>query len=105
MIQGMIPSGGGDAPSSEGHPEVVHTGWGAKEKSRIAERLRAYRQAGGLGCFAPLSKVIGCSDDYIRMIYNGELKASLAEWRRIEQALDAVEGVPKSGAGEEKKNG
>lgn len=98
-------NGGGEPPAAEDHPEVVHTGRGAKEKVRIMGRLRAYRQARGLGSFAPLAEVMGCSDDYIRMIYNGETHGTLAEWRRIEKALDAVEGVPNLGTGKENDNG
>lgn len=97
--------GGGEPPPEEDRPEVVHTGRGAKDKARIMERLRAYRQSRGLGSFAPLAEMLGCSDDYIRMIYNGETRGTLAEWRRIEKALDAVEGVPNSGTGKENDNG
>lgn len=70
----------------------------ADEKRAIAQRLKDYRAAHGLGCLAKISqktahrKESRISEDILREIAAGHFpKMQLFEWRKITMALDAIE--------------
>lgn len=67
----------------------------AAEKSAIHARLYNYRQANGLGCFAPLARRLRCKQERIRGLYDCTVHGSVEEWRRVARALDALEGESK----------
>lgn len=68
----------------------------AEEKQRITQRLRDYRKAHGLGCFAELAKAIKSkkisSLRLLELQYGEGDSMLLSEWRKIERALDSWEG-------------
>lgn len=60
------------------------------ERKAIIERLRRYRQLGGLGCFNPLADKCGVSADDLRDIHNGSVPADLKQLRKIAKGLDKL---------------
>lgn len=60
------------------------------ERKAIIERLRRYRQLGGLGCFNPLAEKCGVSADDLRDIHNGSVPADLKQLRKIAKGLDKL---------------
>lgn len=85
---------GPDAPEE---PSAVPTGRGAEEKRAILERLRAYREARGLGCFAALAGE-DLSEDVLRDLAAGQRRYPMATWRKAARALDALEENAGTGA-------
>lgn len=67
-------------------------GRNAGEKRAIQMRLRAYREAHGLGCWEAVSKASGgkLSDDQLRDMHNGTASLPINDWRRAAQALDKL---------------
>lgn len=70
----------------------------ADEKRAIAQRLKDYRAAHGLGCLAKISQKTAhrkgsrIPEDILREIAAGRApKMQLLEWRKITMALDAIE--------------
>ena len=92
------PGGTGtDGPSEtpdEGEPEgeVAFTGYGAKEKRRIYEALRRYRDRHGLGSLEPLAQAAGqgLTATELRWALLGG-KLPMETWRAIGSALDRLD--------------
>lgn len=92
------PGGTGtDGPSEtpdEGEPEgeVAFTGYGAKEKRRIYEALRRYRDRHGLGSLEPLAEAAGqgLTATALRGALLGD-KLPMETWRAIGSALDRLD--------------
>lgn len=86
------------APSQEpeGEPEekkIGVLGPRANEKREIMERLRAYREAHGLGCWAAVAKASGgrLREEQLRIMHAGTAVMPITEWRLAARALDRVE--------------
>lgn len=92
------PGGTGtDGPSEtpdEGEPEgeVAFTGYGAKEKRRIYEALRRYRDRPGQGSLEPLAEAAGqgLTATALRGALLGD-KLPMEPWRAIGSALDRLD--------------
>lgn len=72
---------------------VAFLGAGGAEKKQIYQRLRAYRQESGLGCWDALVTAVRKSSvtaDVLRQLYGGEISMSLAEWKAIDKGLDKL---------------
>lgn len=82
------------AKPQEAEPEIKYTGVAGAEKTRIRQRMEAYRTKHGLGCWAKVAKTCGkdVTDDMLREIYNGALSPNIQVWRAIDGALSALEG-------------
>ena len=68
----------------------------AEEKLEILTRLRAYREANGLGCLNDLARKTrdkNVTADFLRLLLVGEAQAGIATWRRISSALANLEPV------------
>ena len=79
-----------DEPEPEG--EVAFTGCGAKEKRRIYEALRRYRDRHGLGSLEPLAEAAG--QGLTATALRGALlggKLPMETWRAIGSALDRLD--------------
>ena len=77
-------------PEPEG--EVAFTGYGAKEKRRIYEALRRYRDRHGLGSLEPLAEAAG--QGLTATALRGALlggKLPMETWRAIGSALDRLD--------------
>lgn len=74
------------------------SGQGGKEKREVYQRLRAFRDKNGLGCFVRLeaaaNKAVTASE--ITEMYNAA-PYPMAKWRVLAAALDFVEGKKESG--------
>lgn len=62
------------------------------QKGAIWGRMKRYRISHGLGCWAALAEALGKSDDWVRSVYAGEIAVPLDIWRKIDQALEKLEG-------------
>ena len=90
---GTGPDGSPETPD-EGElvGEVAFTGYGAKEKRRIYETLRRYRDRHGLGSLEPLAQAAG--QGLTTTALRGALlwsKLPMETWRAIGSALDRLE--------------
>ena len=74
-------------PDEPEGPSAVPVGLAAREKRAIQARLKAYRRAHGLGCFATLAEG-GLSEDVLRDLAAGLGRYSLDVWREAGRALD-----------------
>lgn len=90
------PGGTGtDGPSEtpdEPEGEVAFTGYGAKEKRRIYEALRRYRDRHGLGSLEPLAEAAGqglTATELRGALLGGKLP--METWRAIGSALDRLD--------------
>lgn len=81
------------APALAVKAEAVDLPSTVREKRLIMERLTAYREKHGLGCLAEVAKKYGkgITDDILRRLLSGNATATLAEWRRIGEALNKLE--------------
>lgn len=69
----------------------------AEEKMSILTRLKAYRDANGVGCLNDLARKTrdkNVTADFLRLLLVGDVSASIATWRRISSALANLEPVP-----------
>lgn len=66
-----------------------------REKREIVERLRAWREAHGMGCLQAVAERTrgAVTDDMLRDLLGDGLKLSIADYRRIGRALDKLEGA------------
>ena len=92
------PGGAGSdgPPETPGEPEpegeVAFTGYGAKEKRRIYEALRRYRDRHGLGSLEPLAEAAGqglTATELRGALLGGKLP--METWRAIGSALDRLD--------------
>lgn len=88
---GTGPDGPPEAPD-ELEGEVAFTGYGAKEKRRIYESLRRYRDRHGLGSLEPLAEAAGqgLTATVLREALLGG-KLPMETWRAIGSALDRLD--------------
>ncbi|WP_165449812.1 hypothetical protein [Intestinimonas timonensis] len=88
---GTGPDGPPEAPD-EPEGEVAFTGCGAKEKRRIYEALRRYRDRHGLGSLEPLAEAAGqgLTATVLREALLGG-KLPMETWRAIGSALDRLD--------------
>ena len=63
----------------------------AQRKREILERIKAYREKNGQGCFASLEDNAGINADLLRGLLTGETKADMATWEAVDKALDKLE--------------
>ena len=63
----------------------------AQRKREILERLKAYRDEYGTGCFASLEDKAGVNASLLRGLLTGETKADMATWEAVDKALDKLE--------------
>lgn len=63
----------------------------AQRKREILERLKAYREKNGQGCFASLEDKAGINASLLRGLLTGETKADIATWDAVDKALDKLE--------------
>lgn len=63
----------------------------AQRKREILERLKAYREKNGQGCFASLEDKAGINANLLRGLLTGETKADMATWEAVDKALDNLE--------------
>lgn len=95
------PPAGAEDPGPEPVPPRRAPSGRAGEKRAILERLRAYREARGLGCFAALAGE-DLSEDVLRDLAAGQGRYPMATWRKAARALDAAAADEK---GKETLNG
>ena len=100
-VREVSPAVSADMPQMEkAEPETVNVslrgGRGAEEKREIQKRLKAYREAHGLGCWEAVVKASGgtLSGDQLRDMTNGTASLPIADWRRADRALDKLTGSP-----------
>jgi len=63
----------------------------AQRKREILERLTAYREKHGQGCFASLEDKAGVNANLMRSLLLGEAKADIATWEAVDKALNKLE--------------
>ena len=63
----------------------------AQRKREILERLKAYREKNGQGCFASLEDKAGINANLLRGLLTGETKADMATWEAVDKALNKLE--------------
>lgn len=63
----------------------------AQRKREILERLKAYRDKHGQGCFASLEDKAGVNANLMRSLLLGETKADIATWEAVDKALNKLE--------------
>lgn len=81
----------GKPPAIRAH-DVGPLGRNTTEKREIMERLKAYREKHGLGCWAYVAKAGGkLTEDQLRDMCAGTALLPVAQWRLAARALDKVE--------------
>ena len=80
------------AASDADRAEICFSGYGAKEKRRIYDKLMRYRADHGLGCLDALASVIGNDMTAVKLrdAMNGK-KLTMDVWRQIGIALDRLD--------------
>ena len=73
--------------------QPVINGRNAEEKRNILTRLKAYRSAHGLGCLSRVAEAAGSpvTADLLRDMLVGAASPNIAQWRRVSEALAALE--------------
>lgn len=91
-IREMSSSFETEEDEAEPPPVVVATGRNKEEKLAILERLREYRRTHGLGCWNEVAEKAGgdVTPDLIRAIHLGEESTPIADWRRIDRAVQLL---------------
>jgi len=85
---------GAEAPQDQEPPP--RTDAVREEKQKIYGRLKAYRDANGLGCLEKVSKKIldkKFKPMFLLDVVNGSVSLEIDDWRRIRKALDKLEGA------------
>lgn len=74
------------------HPDPI-TGGELAEKQKIMARLRAYRSAHHIGCWAAVARASrgGVSEEQLRDMCIGSSLMPLSTWRKAAKALDKLE--------------
>ena len=78
----------------EAEPSMTNvTGRNKEEKLDILKRLRLYRKIHGLGCWNEVAKEAGrnITPELIRGMVIGEESPPIADWRRIDQAIQCLD--------------
>lgn len=80
-------------------PVADVTGRNKEEKQAILKRLQLYRQTHGLGCWKEVAKEAGANitQELIRGIVLGEESSPIADWRRIDRAIQRLDPAVATG--------
>lgn len=83
----------GETPRALRDRDVGPLGRNAAEKRAIMDRLRAYREEHGLGCWTAVVKAGGgkLTDDLLRGMAAGTVVVPVTQWRLAARALDKLE--------------
>ena len=79
--------------ADESPPVEIAAGRNKEEKLAILERLREYRRAHGLGCWNGVAKKAGgnITPELIRDMLLGKESPSIADWRKIDRAVQSLD--------------
>lgn len=89
-----------ETENREAEPSLADvTGRNEEEKLAILERLRSYRKIHGLGCWNEVAKEAGANitPELIRGIVLGEESPPIADWRRIDRAIQRLDAAVATG--------